>query len=106
MVRDRRHDESQRREHTGAQGNDHLGHTELRRQVVGMHGARAAEGEERRALGIAAALGDVHAHGRRHRLVDDVVHGPGGRDAITPERLGEMLVDAMRGAIGIAAHQQ
>ena len=51
-------------------------------------------GDERRLPGIAASLRHVHAHRPRHRLVDDVVHGPRRLQHRLSARPGEVLRDA------------
>src|SRR5262249_4344265 len=61
----------------------------------------AAEPEERGALGVTAALGDVHSHRRRHRLVHHVVDRPGGGDAVATEWPCEMLLDPARRAVHV-----
>src|SRR5262249_46372803 len=52
-------------------------------------GPGAAGAEERVVARIAAALGDVHAGGARHALVDDVVDAPRDRDQRQAHRAGE-----------------
>src|SRR5262249_59043017 len=46
---------------------------------------------------VAPALGDVHAGGAGHALVDDVVDAPRDRDQRQPHRLGQAVQRCARG---------
>src|SRR5262249_59204562 len=69
-------------------GKDDGGGARLAGAAVGVQGAGAAGREQRVPARIPAALGDVHARGARHVLVDDVVDAPGD--------LGQRKADARR----------
>ena len=91
VVGGRRDEQPERGQHPGPERNHDPPDPELRREVAGMQGPGPPEGDERRLPGIAAALRHVHAHGPRHRLVDDVVHGPRRLEHRLPARPGEVL---------------
>ena len=78
---------------------------ELRREVAGMQRPRPSEGDEHRLPGIAATLRHVHAHRPRHRLVDDVVHGPRRLQHRLPARTGEVLGDAVARRVFVETHR-
>ena len=61
------------------------------RDAPGVHGPGAACAEQRIVARIAAALGDVHARGGRHVLVDDVVDAPRDVRGRQPHAPGEPL---------------
>jgi len=65
--------------------------------MAGVDGAGAARAEKRVVARIATALGDVHAGGARHVLVDDVVDTPRDLDQRQAYRLGEPGQGAARG---------
>ena len=70
-----------------------------------MQGPGPPEGDERRLPGIAAAFRHVHSHCPRHRLVDDVVHGPRRLEHQLSAWPGEVLGDAVPGRVFIEAHR-
>ena len=71
------HQEAERRGDAGAERADDPAQLEQPREAVGVHRAGAAEGDQRVAARVPALLGDVHAGGRRHVLVDDLVDADG-----------------------------
>ena len=87
----RRDEETQRRGDTGRRRADHARDAELPRDLLRVDGPRAAGAEERVVARVAPALGDVHARGGGHVLVDDVVDAPGDLDRVEPQRAGEPL---------------
>ena len=105
VVGGRGDEQPERGQHAGPERNHDPPDAELRREVTGMQRPCPPEGDERRLPGIAAALRHVHAHRPRHRLVDDVVHGPRRLQHRLSARPGEVLRDAVPRRIFIEAHR-
>ena len=69
-----------------------------------MNRTGAAERDQHRAGRIAAALAHMNAHRGRHRLVDDVVDGPGRGGRGKAERLGDLRCDCLIGGGAVEPH--
>ena len=104
VERERRGQQSDGAADTGAERSDDLPDAELFRYAVGMYGARAAEGKERKSTRIPAALHGVYASRVGHVLIDDLVHGPGGAGEVQPEWVGQSVADGAFGRGYVERH--
>ena len=75
---DRRGEETHRRTHARGGRHQHGVQRQLLRDARGVQRRRAAEGDQRSAGHVLAPFGGVGAGRRRHVLVHDFAHGPGG----------------------------
>ena len=76
VVGGRRYQQPERGQHAGPERNHDPPDPELRGKVASMQRPGATERNQGRLPWIAAPLCHMHAHRRRHRFVDHVVHGP------------------------------
>ena len=104
VERERRHQEAHRRHHAGAQRVDHARAPEDAGHAEGVHGPGAAEGEDREALDVLAALDRVDARGARHALVGELVDAPGRLDGVEPERPPDPLGDRAPRRVPVEPH--
>ena len=83
-------EKAERRERAGARRHQNAPHAELFRHRGGMHGAGAAERQQRERRKIDPALGGEHAHLVGHAHVDDALDAGGGGEHVHLERIGDV----------------
>ncbi len=104
VERQRRHEEAHRRHDAGAQRVDHARAPEDAGHAEGVHGPGAAEGEDREALDVLAALDRVDARGARHALVGELVDAPGRLHGAETERPPDPLGDRVPSGVPVEPH--
>ena len=104
IERERRGQQPVGRERARAVRDEHARHPQDAADLPGVHRPRAAEGEERVAAQVLAALDPVHARGGRHVLVDHPVDAPGGLDDAQAHRLRHARLDRPAGRLHVEPH--
>ena len=104
VERQRRGEEAECRQRTRPVGHEDARHPENAPHLPRVHGTRAAEGKQRIASQVLAALDAVHAGGGRHVLVDDAVDAPRGLGEAQAHPPGHALFDGPAGRFHVEAH--
>ena len=89
-------EQAERRERAGPRRHQDAPHAELFGHRGGVHGAGAAERQQREGREIDAALGGEHAHLVGHAHVDDALDADGGFEHVHLQRVGDVLLQAPR----------
>ena len=100
----RRGEKPDRAHHPRAERRQERGRAERQRDPIGVHRPRAAEGEEREAVRVFAALQRMDARGVGHVLVGDLVNAPGRLLDRHAQLVGDLLLDRPPRAVDIQLH--